>query len=302
VHSIIYDEKKDRAVGVRVIDAETKEALELYGRVIFLCASTLGTTQIMLNSTSRRFPNGIANSSGALGHYLMDHVYQAGAAGEISGFEDKYYSGTRPNGTYIPRFRNIDEKTKHPDFLRGYGCQAGATRPGWNRGYSMMGFGADFKKALRQPGPWQMWIGGWGEQLPRYESYVELDPQIKDGWGIPVLKIHSAWSDNEQKMRQDMAVSAATMLEACGAKNINSFVGNSPPGLCIHEMGTARMGRDPKTSVLNSYNQAHDVPNLFVTDGAAMASCACQNPSITYMALTARACDYAVSQMQRGKL
>ncbi|MGH7453042.1 MAG: GMC oxidoreductase [bacterium] len=302
VHSIIYDEKKDRAIGVRIIDAESKEALEIYGRIIFLCASTLGSTQILLNTKTPRFPNGLANSSGALGHYLMDHPYQAGAAGEISGFDDKYYSGNRPNGVYIPRFRNVDEKSKHPDFLRGYGCQAGASRSGWHRGSSMLGFGAEFKRALQQPGPWRMWIGGWGEHLPRYENYAELDPQLKDEWGIPLLKIHCAWSDNEQKMRQDMAVSAAVMLEACGAKDINAFVENNPPGLCIHEMGTARMGRDPKTSVLNGYCQAHDVPNLFVTDGSVMASSACQNPSITYMALTARACDYAVKEMKRGNL
>ena len=302
VHSVIYDEEKDKAVGVRVIDAQTKEALEFYGRVIFLCASTLASTQILLNSSTPRFATGLANSSGALGHYLMDHPYMAGAGGEIEGFEDKYYSGNRPNGTYIPRFRNLDKKTKHPDFLRGYGCQAGATRLGWNRGLNEPGFGADFKRMLRSPGAWEMWIGGWGEHLPRYENYVELDSAQKDAWGMPVLKIHCAWSDNENKMRQDMAVSAAEMLEACGAKNIRSFVVNGPPGLCIHEMGTARMGRDPKTSVLNAHNQCHDVPNLFVTDGAAMTSSACQNPSITYMALTARACEYAVGLMKRGEI
>ncbi|MGH7495394.1 MAG: GMC oxidoreductase [bacterium] len=302
VHSIIYDENKDKATGVRVIDAQTKEALEFFGRVVFLCASTLASTQILLNSSTPRFSTGLANSSGALGHYLMDHPYMAGAAGEIEGFEDKYYSGNRPNGTYIPRFRNVDKNSRHPDFLRGYGCQAGASRLGWNRGLYEPGLGVDFKRMLRKPGGWRMWIGGWGEHLPRYENYMELDPVQKDGWGIPVLKIHCAWSDNEDKMRQDMATSAAEMLEACGAKNIGPFVAPSPPGLCIHEMGTARMGRDPKTSVLNGYNQCHDVPNLFVTDGAAMASSACQNPSITYMALTARACEYAVRQMKQGKL
>jgi len=301
-HSVIYDEKKDKALGVRVIDAESNEALEFYGRVIFLCASTLGSTQVMLNSTSPRFPNGIANASGALGHYLMDHPYQAGASGEIPGYEDKYYSGNRPNGVYIARFRNVDEKSKHPDFLRGYGYQGGASRAGWGRGLITPGLGAAFKQNLRQPGPWQMWIGGWGEHLPRFENYVDLDPTAKDAWGIPVLKIHCAWSDNERKMCQDMATTAAEMLEASGAKNIDSFVLDSPPGLCIHEMGTARMGRDRKTSVLNGNCQAHEVPNLFVTDGAAMTSSACQNPSITYMALTARACDYAVKEMKRGKL
>ncbi|MDZ7362694.1 MAG: GMC family oxidoreductase [candidate division KSB1 bacterium] len=302
VHSIIYDEKKDRAAGVRVIDRETKETLEFYGKVIFLCASTLGSTQILLNSSTPRFPNGLANSSGVLGHYLMDHPYQAGATGEIHGYEDKYYSGNRPNGIYIPRFRNLDASSKNPNYLRGFGYQGGASREGWQRGIAMPGLGVEFKKQLRQPGQWVMWIGGWGEHLPRYENYVELDPVQKDQWGMPLLKIHCAWSDNENKMREDMAVSAAAMLEACGAKNINAFISENPPGLCIHEMGTARMGRDPKTSVLNAFNQCHDVPNVFVTDGAAMTSSACQNPSITYMALTARACDYAVKQMKRGKL
>ncbi len=302
VHSVIYDEKKDRAAGVRVIDRNTHEALEFYGRVIFLCASAIGSTQVLLNSSTPRFSNGLANSSGALGHYLMDHPYLAGASGEVPGFEDKYYSGNRPNGIYIPRFRNIDAKTRHPNFLRGYGCQGGAHRSGWDRGMNMLGFGADFKKRLREPGPWQIWLGGWGEHLPRYENYVALDPEKKDQWSIPVLKINCAWSDNENKMREDMAATLAIMLEAAGAKSVNPFNANSPPGLCIHEMGTARMGRDPKTSVLNGFNQSHDVPNLFVTDGAAMASSACQNPSLTYMALTARACDYAVKQMKRGKL
>jgi choline dehydrogenase-like flavoprotein len=302
VHSVIYDEKKDRAVGVRVVDRNSRETLEFYGRVIFLCASALGSTQILLNSSTPRFSTGLANSSGALGHYLMDHPYLAGASGEIPGFEDKYYSGNRPNGIYIPRFRNLDAKTKHPNFLRGYGCQGGAHRSGWDRGMNMLGFGADFKKRLREPGPWQIWLGGWGEHLPRYENHIALDPEKKDQWGIPVLKINCAWSDNENKMREDMAATLAIMLEATGAKSVTPFNANSPPGLCIHEMGTARMGLDPKTSVLNGFNQSHDVPNLFVTDGAAMASSACQNPSLTYMALTARACDYAVRQMKRGKL
>jgi choline dehydrogenase-like flavoprotein len=302
VHSVIYDEEKDKAVGVRVIDAETKAALEFYGRIIFLCASTLASTQILLNSSTPRFPNGLANSSGALGHYLMDHPYEAGATGEISGFEDRYYSGNRPNGIYIPRFRNLDDKTRHADFLRGYGCQGGARRLGWDRGLITPGFGVEFKQALRQPGPWEMWLGGWGEHLPRHENYVDLDPERKDAWGIPVLRIHCKWSDNENKMREDMATALAEMLEACGARNIKPFILESPPGLCIHEMGTARMGRDPKTSVLNAHNQSHDVPNVFVTDGAAMTSSACQNPSITYMALTARACNYAVEEMKRGNL
>ena len=303
VHSVIYDEQRDVATGVRVIDAESKQDVEIYGRVIFLCASTLGTTHIMLNSTSNRFPNGIANSSGVLGKYLMDHCFQAGASAALPGNEDTYYYGRRPNGIYIMRFRNLgNRESRHPDFLRGYGYQGSASRPSWARGMASAGLGEELKESLREPGPWTMWIGGWGECLPREENRVELDPEVKDAWGLPALRINCAWSDNEDKMREDMATSAAEMLEAAGARNIQPFINEAAPGLCIHEMGTARMGRDPKTSVLNAHNQAHDVKNLFVTDGACMTSSACQNPSITYMALTARACDYAVNEMKRGNL
>jgi choline dehydrogenase-like flavoprotein len=303
VHSILYDEQTDRATGVRVLDANTKEDLEFYGKVVFLCASTLGSTFVLLNSTSPRFPNGLGNGSGALGHYLMDHPYQAGAVAHIPGFEDRTTYGNRPNGIYVARFRNLgDAATKHPNFLRGYGYQGGATRESWERGFRIPGFGASLKQALRDPGPWHMWMGGWGEHLPRYENAVSLDPTVKDAWGLPALHIQCAWSDNEDQMRQDMATSAAEMLEAAGCTNVQPFVSFSPPGLCIHEMGTARMGRDPKTSVLNGWNQMHEVPNVFVTDGAAMASSACQNPSLTYMAFTARAVHYAVEQMQQRNL
>ena len=302
VHSVQYDPETGRASGVRVIDRETNESLEFSARVVFLCASALGSTKILLNSTSPRFPNGLANSSGALGHYLMDHPYQAGATGNIPGVNDRAAFGHRPNGIYIPRFRNVNGQDADADFLRGYGYQGGASRSGWSRGMGGYDFGIDFKHSLREPGPWNMWLGGWGEHLPREENYVELDPDTTDAWGLPVLRIHCSWSDNEDQMREDMATQAAEMLEAAGATNINRFVNESPPGFCIHEMGTARMGRDPATSVLNEWNQAHDVPNLFVTDGACMASSACQNPSITYMALTARAVDYAVKEMQRNNL
>ncbi len=303
VHSVIYDEQRDRASGVRVIDRNTREDREYFGRLVFLCASTLGSTQIMLNSKSQRFPNGIANSSGALGHYLMDHPFNAGANAEIPGFEDRYEYGRRPNGVYIPRFRNL----RGPDsdrlgFLRGYAYQGGASRNGWGRGAWSPGLGTELKQAMREPGSWNMWMGGYGEQLPRYENYVDLDSSQTDAWGIPLLRIHCSWTDNERKMLDDAANQAAEMLEAAGARNIRSYNDIAPPGFCIHEMGTARMGRDPKTSVLNAYNQAHDVPNLFVTDGACMASTACQNPSITYMALTARAADYAVQELNRRNL
>ena len=305
VHSVIYDPETNRASGVRVIDKETKEEMEFRGKLIFLCASALGSTQILLNSTSQSFPEGLANSSGVLGQNLMDHHFLVGATCEMPGFEDRYYYGNRPNGVYVPRFRNISEATKHPDFVRGYGYQGSARRLGWQRGMGEPGFGASLKEQLRDPGPWTWWLGAWGEALPSPGNYVELDENETDQWGIPLLRIHCSWGDNEIAMRKDMAESAAEMLEAAGGTNVQTFdryedtkdaegIG-AAPGLCIHEMGTARMGRDPRTSVLNANNQAHDVPNLYVTDGACMTSSACQNPSITYMALTARAVDHATS-------
>jgi choline dehydrogenase-like flavoprotein len=267
---------------------------------VFLCASTLESARILLNSTTSEFPNGLANSSGELGHNLMDHVNAGGATALIAGNEDRLELGRRPNGTYMPRFRNV--KSKHPDFLRGYGFQGGGHREGWNRGIIEPGFGPDFKKTLSQPGNWRFSFFGFGECLPNHNNYAELDKEKVDAWGMPTLKIHSGWSENELALRKDMAKTAAEMLEAVGGKNIQPFVRDDPPGFAIHEMGTARMGRDPKTSVLNAFNQAHDVKNLFITDGAAMVSSSCVNPSLTYMALTARACDYAVSQMKKGEL
>ena len=230
----------------------------------------------------------------------MDHTFQVGATAEMPGFEDSYYRGYRPNGIYVARFRNVDEA--HPDFLRGYGFQGGAWREGWERGARQPGLGAELKHGLRQPGPWRMSFGGFGECLPRYENHVELDADSLDAWGIPQLRIHCTFGDSESRIRQDIQETATEMLEAAGGRDIVAYDRGAPPGLGIHEMGTARMGRDPKSSVLNGWNQAHDVPNLFVTDGASMASSACQNPSITYMALTARACNYAVTEMRRGNL
>jgi choline dehydrogenase-like flavoprotein len=303
VESVLYDERKARASGVRVIDAKTKEAREYFGRLVFLNASTLGTAQILLNSKSSRFPNGLANSSGELGHNLMDHLSKAGARGVVPGLEDKYVYGRRPTGTYIPRFRNIGLKGEEKvGFLRGYGIQSGASREGWGRGGFMAGFGAEFKKKLREPGPWQATMQGYCECLPRHENHVDLDPERKDQWGIPLLRIHCSWGENEKALRADMKVQAAQMLEAAGCTNVEIYDDDGPPGFSVHEMGTARMGRDPKTSVLNAFNQAHDVPNLFITDGACMTSNSCVNPSITYMALTARACDYAVGEMNRRNL
>ncbi len=308
VHSILFDEENDRATGVRVIDAETKETRDFHARIIFLCASTLGSTKILLHSKTPRFPGGLGSSSGELGHNLMDHHFQVGATATVPGYEDRYYYGNRPNGIYIPRFRNLDARTRQKDFVRGYGYQGDAWRQGWGRGVMMPGFGADFKHSLREPGPWTIWIGGWGETLPRHENHVTLDPEVTDAWGLPVLRIHCTWGENELAMRRDIAEQAAEMLEAAGCTDIRPFDQYRPgetgaePGLCIHEMGTARMGRDPKTSVLNAHNQLHDAPNVFVTDGACMTSSACQNPSLTYMALTARAADHAVAEMKRGNL
>ena len=304
VHSILYDEALDRATGVRVIDTETREVIEYRGKLIFLCASTLGSTQILLNSKTPRFSEGLANSSGVLGHYLMDHHYQVGAEGIIEGLEDRYLNGRRPNGIYIPRFQNLDERTRRREYVRGFGYQGSAQRPGWVRGGAVPGFGAELKAALRDPGPWTMRVNGFGEALPDYDNYVTLDEERTDSYGLPQLRIHCEWKENELAMRKEMAEAAAEMLEAGGATRVETYDhylarGYGEPGLGIHEMGTARMGRDPQTSVLNAYNQAHDVPNLFVTDGACMSSSACQNPSITYMALTARAVDYAVGELNR---
>jgi choline dehydrogenase-like flavoprotein len=300
VHSLIFDSKTRKATGVRVIDAQSRKALEFRAKVVFLCASTLESVRILLNSSTTEFPNGLANSSGELGHNLMDHVKTGGADGTLPGMEDRHIIGRRPNGIYIPRFRNV--KTKQREFLRGYGFQGQGFREGWARGIGQVGFGPEFKKSLSRPGPWQFSFYGYGECLPNHNNFVELDKEKRDAWGIPVLKIHSSWGENELALRRDMAITGAEMLAAVGARDIQPYAHNEPPGFAIHEMGTARMGRDPKTSVLNAFNQSYDIKNLFITDGGAMTSSACVNPSLTYMALTARACDYAVQQMKRGEL
>ena len=300
VHSLIFDSDKRRVTGVRVIDADTRQMTEYSAKVIFLCASTLESARILMNSATSEFPKGLANSSGELGHNLMDHIFHSGATGIMPGFEDHVQLGNRPNGIYIPRFRNIHDKS--PDFVRGYGFQGSASRESWGRGTDMVGFGEDFKNKLRDPGPWRVTIGAWGECLPNHGNYMELNRDKVDAWGIPTIRINHKWRENELAIFKDAQVTAAEMLEAAGVKNIEMQSVPSIPGECIHEMGSARMGRDPKTSVLNAHNQAHDVPNLFVTDGSSMASSACQNPSLTYMALTARACDHAVNLMKRNEL
>jgi len=295
VHSITYDKRRGRATGVRVIDGQTKHAIEFQARIIFLCASTIESARILLNSG-----NGFANSSGQVGKNLMDHIMGGGANGRIDGPVDRDTIGNRPNGIYVPRFRNIG-KGKSP-FLRGYGFQGGGGRSDWGRGVEQTGFGADYKKSLRKPGPWGFSFYGFGEMLPKEENVVEIDKSKVDAWGIPVAKISCAYGDNERALVHDMSIAAAEMLAEAGAHDIQPYTSNNPPGLVIHEMGTARMGKDSKTSVLNAHNQSWDVPNLFITDGACMASTACQNPSITYMALTARAAAYAVDALKRHEL
>jgi choline dehydrogenase-like flavoprotein len=300
VHSLIFDPQTRRVTGVKVIDGQTHKAMEFQGRIIFLCASTLESTRILLNSATPEFSTGLANSSGELGKNLMDHIMGGGADGIIPGFLDRVQTGKRPNGIYVPRFRNVSSKEKN--FLRGYAYQGAAEREGWERGIHQSGFGANFKSSLSKPGPWKMTFSGFGECLPNPANFVEIDKERVDAWGVPVLKIHCEWRDNEKALLRDMMIQAAEMLAVAGAVDIRPFNHNSPPGLTIHEMGTARMGADPKKSVLNKHNQTHDVKNLFMTDGACMASSSCVNPSLTYMALTARACDYAVAQMKKGEL
>ncbi|MBT6033639.1 MAG: GMC family oxidoreductase [Kordiimonadaceae bacterium] len=301
VHSIVYDPKTNKATGVRVIDSKTKETKTYTARVIFMCASTLGTTQVMLNSTSETFQNGFGNSSGALGHYLMDHLYAQGAKGEVPGFEDRYYHGRRATGIYIPRFQNLNGKEEN--FYRGFGYQGSASRKGWKAGMSEKGFGAEYKEGFKTPGPWEFSISGFGEMLPDYNNNVTLHKTKKDQWGMAQLHIDCAYGENDWTMRREIVNVTVKMLEDLGLENVVGFLDESAnPGIGIHEMGTARMGRDPKTSVLNAHNQCHDVDNVFVTDGSAMTSSACQNPSLTYMALTARAVDYAVTQMKANIL
>ncbi|MFT5141664.1 MAG: choline dehydrogenase-like flavoprotein [Rhodothermales bacterium] len=303
VHSLLYDEEKDRVTGVRIVDHETKEVSEVYGKLVFLCASTLASTQIMMNTRTPRFPNGIANGSGELGHNLMDHHHGVDATGYSDDFPDHYYSGVRANGIYIPRFRNLDAASSTDEFVRGYAYQGSSGRQGWGRGAGGAGIGAELKARLRDPGPWVMDLWGYGECLPDHSNQVHFSSET-DEWGLPIMVMDAGWGPNERAMRGEMVSSAQEMLEASGFRDIRvqNDLDANPQGFAIHEMGTARMGRDPRTSVLNGWNQAHEVPNLFVTDGACMTSSAVQNPSITYMALTARAVDYAVNAMQRGDL
>lgn len=299
VSEIVYDSKTGKASGVKIKDAHSGEEIEFFARIIFCNASTIGTTAILLNSRSERFPNGLGNDSGELGHNLMDHHYGMGAIAVLPGLEDTYYKGRKPNGFYIPRFRNIDEKSKHKDYLRGFGYQGQAGR-GPNIPNGVMG--TDLKDVIFKPGPYTVSIACFGEMLPYHENRMFLNFDKKDKNGMPLITFDAKLRENEMKLREDGVKCAVEMLEAAGCTNIRSFNSLTAPGACIHEMGTARMGKDPKTSVLNKWNQMHAVPNVFVTDGACMTSSGTQNPSITYMALTARAVDYAHKQITEGIL
>lgn len=302
VAEVLYDAKTQKATGVRVIDSLTKESIEFSSKIVFLCASSMASTAILMQSKSSRFPNGMGNDSGELGHNIMDHQLGSGASGRYDGFKDQYYAGRRPNGFYIPRFRNLGNDNKKVDFLRGYGYQGGASRWGWNESVAELAYGKDFKKEVLKPGDWSIGMGGFGEVLPYHENKMFLNYEKLDQWGLPKIVFDAEFKENEIKMKEDWKVQAAEMLENAGFKDVNINDSNAPIGKGIHEMGTARMGKDPKTSVLNKHNQVHSVSNLFVTDGACMTSSANQNPSLTYMALTARAANHAISELKKRNI
>jgi len=300
VNRVLYDEKKGVATGVEIVDTETNEVMEFYSRIVFLNAATLATSFILLNSTSNRFPNGLGNGSDQVGRNIMDHHKGAGANAQVEGFEDKYHFGRRPNGVYFPRFRNLTEK--RTDYIRGFGYQGGAGRGGWGRGNNDSDLGVALKEKLQEPAGWTINFGGFGECLPYADNRVTLNRDQKDKWGRPTLNTDVEFKDNEKAMQKDMAESMAEMMEAVGYKNVQSYSNISFPGNANHEMGGARMGLDPKTSVLNAFNQMHEVKNVFITDGSFMTSAACVNPSLTYMAMTARACQYAVEEMKKQNI
>lgn len=301
VHEVIYDAATGKASGVKVIDRETKESMVFNAKVIFLCASAMASTAILMQSKSERFPNGLGNDSDQLGRNIMDHQLGVGASGKFDGFEDKYYKGRKPNGVYIPRFRNLEGGEKK-DYLRGFGYQGGASRGNWEDAIAEHAFGKELKEAVLKPGGWTMGIMGFGEVLPHPDNRFTLDYERLDEWGLPTLTFDAEFKENEWKMREDMKAQAVAMLEKAGFKEVNAYDNPGALGLGIHEMGTARMGRDPKTSVLNGNNQVHACPNVFVTDGSFMTSASCVNPSLTYMAFTARAANFAAEQLKKGLL
>mgnify|MGYP000432586028 CR=1 FL=1 len=300
VKELIYDKDNKKVKGVEVLDAETNLTYEYTAPIVFLNASTLNSTWILMQSATDVWEGGLGSSSGQLGHNLMDHHFRVGASGEWEGDQDKYYFGERPTGFYIPRFRNWGDDKR--DYLRGFGYQGGASRSGWQRGVAELGIGADFKEAIAKPGPWSMGMTAFGEVLPYHDNKVTLDHDKKDKWGLPVLAIDAEIKENEVKMRADMKQDAVDMLEAAGFKNVRGYDADYALGMGIHEMGTARMGTAPTNSVLNKWNQVWDAPNVFVTDGSAMTSASCVNPSLTYMAMTARSADFAVKELKKGNL
>ncbi len=301
VTEIVYDKNTKKAKGVKVLDARTNEAIEFDSKIVFLCASTFPSTAILMRSATDIWPDGLGSSSGELGHNVMDHHLKLGATGDMEGFEDKYYSGYRPNGIYIPRFRNLPGDEKR-NYIRGFGYQGSASRESWQRQVAELNIGADLKEALGQAGGWTMGIGGFGEMLPYHDNKISLSKDTKDKWNMPVIEFDVEFKENEINMRKDIVNDAVEMLEAAGVKNVKGHDDGCEPGWGIHEMGTARMGKDPKTSVLNSNNQVWDCKNVFVTDGSFMTSASCVNPSLTYMAMTARAADFAVKELKKGNI
>ncbi|HTQ28341.1 MAG TPA: GMC family oxidoreductase [Puia sp.] len=300
VTKIIYDKDKKKATGVEILDAETNKTYVYTAKIIFLNASTLNSAWILMNSATDIWPDGLGSSSGELGHNIMDHHLGVGASGLVEGYEDKYFYGRRANGIYIPRFRNLFGDKR--DYLRGFGYQGGGTRQGYSRSAEEISIGVELKEALSEPGSWTMNLGGFGETLPYHENKLSLDKTRTDKWGLNILAIDVEYKENEKKMRKDMKEDAIEMLEAAGVKNVKGREGDGTLGRGIHEMGSARMGHDPKTSVLNKWNQVWDAPNVFVTDGSFMVSSACVNPSLSYMAFTARAADHAVSELKKGSI
>ncbi|HEY8893439.1 MAG TPA: GMC family oxidoreductase [Niastella sp.] len=300
VTKVLYDKDKKKATGVEIVDAQDNKTYEYKSKVVFLCASAFNSTWVLFNSATDVWQGGLGSSSGELGHNVMDHHFRVGADGIAEGYDDKYYFGRRPTGFYIPRFRNVGKDKR--DYTRGFGYQGAASRQGWNRQIAELGIGADLKNALTEPGPWSLGMTAFGEILPYHENRISLDTSKKDKWGLPVLAIDCELKENEKKMRIDMKNDAMEMLTNAGLKDVKASESDYFMGMGIHEMGTARMGKDPKTSVLNAHNQVWDAPNVYVTDGACMTSAACVNPSLTYMALTARAADHAVSELKKGNI
>jgi choline dehydrogenase-like flavoprotein len=302
VHEIMYDSDTKKATGVKVIDRVTKETFEFKAKVIFLCASAIASTSILMQSKSDRFPNGMGNDSDQLGRNIMDHQLQVGASGKFDGFEDKYYKGRKPNGVYVPRFRNLGGDTDRKDYIRGFGYQGGASRKNWEDTVAELSYGKELKDEVLKPGGWTFGMMGFGEVLPNEENRFTLDYDKKDQWGLPTVTFDAELKENELKMRKDIQASAIEMLEKAGLKEVQGYDNPSALGLGIHEMGTARMGRDRKTSVLDGNNALHDVSNVYVTDGSFMTSSSCVNPSLTYMAFTARAANHAAEQLKKGNI